>query len=260
MRAIFTSDDVGTGDRRSLDAFHTVTAWLEARGLRGTFFWIPKPGSPADEDPVWVPVLRAAAVRGHDFQLHGLTHATCLEFGLPQASTRRSNPAPFDEYERHRDHWARRHSVPALTARLTEGIERFERVFGRRPAVFRAPCFGMGATAYEALHAVGIHHSSSRGLNPTATAYTITKDATLRRWAPDYPCRPYLEPPGVTEYACFEDLTIAGVPAEECDDRLDLYRSELGHFLEEAGEDGVLVFGTHFRSMYGSWDVVRPLF
>ena len=262
MIAIFTSDDVG-GARtpESVEAFERVAAWLESRGLGGTFFWIPRPGGePGDQDPVWPPVMRAAEARGHDFQLHGLTHGSCLEFGLTQESTRPSNPGPFEEYERHRDRWEREHSVPSLTGKLTEGIAIYQRVFGRRPVVFRSPCFGMCPNAYAALHAVGITHSSSRGLNPTATAYTLTKDPAYRRWAPDYPCHPWVEPPGVTEYGCFEDLTIGGVPEGELEDRVDLYLSELGHFLEESTPDSVLVLGTHFSAMVATWDRTRVLF
>ena len=262
MIAIFTSDDVGVSHApRSLAAFETVAEWLEGRGIRGTFFWVPKPGGkPGDRDEVWPPFMHEAEARGHDFQLHGLTHGNCLEFGTTQESTRRSNPRPFDEYELRREYWAAQHSVGNLTAKLDEAAAIYGRVFGRQPAVFRAPCFGMCPNAYQALHAVGIKHSSSRGLNPTATAYTVTKDPTLRRWAPDYPCRPWVEPPGVVEYACLEDLTIRGVSADEFDDRLDLYQSELTHFFEESDGESVLVIGTHFNAMYSTWEQTRELF
>ena len=262
MIGIFTSDDVGTSSApRSFEAFNTVTAWLESRGLRATFFWVPKAGDdPEALHRAWLPTLEATEAKGHDFQLHGLTHSTCLEFGLTQESTRRSNPKPFEEYERNREHWEREHSVASLTAKLQEASEIYERVLGRRPLVFRAPCFGMCPNAYTALHNVGIVHSSSRGLNPTATAYTITKDRSLRHWSPDYACHPRVEPPGVTEYVAIEDLTIRGVPVEEYEDRLDLFRSELSHFFAESREDSVLVLCTHFNAMYATWDQTRRLF
>jgi hypothetical protein len=112
---------------------------------------------------------------------------------------------------------------------------------------------------YEALAAVGLRYSSSRGLNPTATAYTLLGDRSLRRWAPDFPCRPWLEPPGVTEIPCMEDLCIGGVLPDQCEDRLDLFLGELAHFLREAGEEGVLVLGSHYHSMMRTWDQTRPL-
>lgn len=262
MIGIFTNDDVGASiTPQSFAAFAAVTEWLDDMGVPATFFWVPKPGAqPGRCHELWLPVLQEAEARGHEFQLHGLTHGTCLEFGLTQESTRPSNPAPFEEYERNRAHYDREHSVARLTDKLTEAAAIYERTFGRRPAVFRAPCFGMCPNAYAALHAVGIVHSSSRGLNPTATAYTLTKDPALRRWAPDFPCQPWTEPPGVTEHPCFEDLTLGGVPEEEYDDRLDLYRSELGRFMEASGGEGVLVLGTHFSAMHATWETTRRLF
>jgi peptidoglycan/xylan/chitin deacetylase (PgdA/CDA1 family) len=262
MIGIFTNDDVGASRTpQAVEAFETVADWLSGLGLRGTFFWVPKAGGqPGDQDELWLPALRRAEAAGHDFQLHGLTHGNCLEFGLTQESTRPSNPKPFEEYERHREHWEREHSIESLTAKLETGIAIYERAFGRHPVVFRSPCFGMCPNAYQALHDVGLRHSSSRGLNPTATAYTITGNPALRRWAPDYPCHPWVEPPGVIEYGCFEDLTFGGVPAEEFDDRLDLYQSELSSFFAEATEESVLVLGTHFSAMVSTWAQTRPLF
>ncbi|MBM4082120.1 MAG: hypothetical protein FJ278_20610 [Planctomycetes bacterium] len=157
--------------------------------------------------------------------------------------------------------WQAEHAVESLRRKLAEGIAIHQQVFGERPVIFRAPCFGVCSPMYEALAAVGIRYSSSRGLNPTATAYTVLGDKSLRRWAPDFPCRPWVEPPGVTEFVCMEDLCIAGVPsaAGGFDDRLDLVLSELGHFIAEAGDDGVLVFGSHYHSMLRTWPQTRPL-
>lgn len=200
-----------------------------------------------------------AASRGHDFQLHGLTHGTCLEFGVPQESTRRSNWRVFQEYESNLSHWQAEHTVEKLKAKLDEAVSTFQSVMGEGPQVFRAPCFGVCPALYEALAAVGIGFSSSRGVNPTATAYTLLGDRSLRRWAPDFPCRPWVEPPGVTEIPCMEDLCIGGVPADQFDGRLELVISELRHFLAEAGEEGVLVFGSHYHSMMSTWGQTRPL-
>ena len=64
----------------------------------------------------------------------------------------------------------------------------------------------------------------------------------------------------MTEYCCFEDLAIRGVPAAEFSDRLDLYRSEVRHFLAEAIDESVLILGTHFSAMYSTWEQTRELF
>jgi len=261
MKALFTNDDAGSAaGSGAVEAFATVVDWLDAQGIPGTFFWVPKPGRFEEAHELWDPVVREVRERGHDFQLHGLTHGSCLEFGVPQASTRRANPAPFEEYEANREHWEQEHSVPSLLARVREGVAIYETVFGERPAVFRAPCFGVCANMYEALAQAGIRHSSSRGVNPTATAYTITGDTSLRRWAPDFPCTPWVEPPGVTEHPCMEDVCLAGVPAEQAEDRLDLVLAELGHCMDEVGDDGVVVFGSHYHSMVRTWEQTRPLY
>ncbi|MBU0611106.1 MAG: hypothetical protein KKI08_24720, partial [Armatimonadetes bacterium] len=220
----------------------------------------------------------------------------CLEFGLPQASTRRANPKPFEEYEANLAHWQREHQADRLQEKLERGIGHYERTFGARPCAFRAPCFGVSPGMYEALYAVGITVSSSRGINPTATAWALGKsegpkskegpntgsrfagirphdippqgriaadDATIRPlpdlWQPDFPCRPWTEPPGVLEVPCMEDLLIGGVTAEQADERLALIISELEHCLAEAGDDGVLVIGSHYASMARTWEQTRPL-
>jgi hypothetical protein len=260
MKAIFTNDDAGVApDPRAVEAFQIVVDWLQAQGIRGTFFWVPKPAAYEEAHELWDPIVVEARDRGHDFQLHGLTHATCLEFGVPQESTRRANPAPFEEYHARPAFWKQAHSKPSLLARLRQAIDIYVRVFGDNPRVFRAPCFGVCPAMYHALAEAGILHSSSRGVNPTATAYTILGDLSLRRWAPDFPCKPWLEPPGVVEYPCMEDLCIGGVTREQFDDRLDLVLSELQHFIREAGEESVLVFGSHYHSMVRTWEQTRPL-
>jgi len=260
MQAIFSNDDAGAAaNPRAVEWFQTVVEWLNTQRIPATFFWVPKPGNADKSRELWSPALEAARQQGHDFQLHGLTHGSCLEFGLPQPSTRRANPKPFDEYESNRARWEAEHQASSLKLKLDEGIARYRQAFDESPVVFRAPCFGVSPGMYEALAAVGIRHSSSRGMNPTATAYTMLGDRSLRRWAPDFPCKPWVEPPGVTEVPCMEDICIAGVPPEQFDDRLDLYLSELAHFIDEAGDEGVLVIGSHYHSMMKTWEQTRLL-
>lgn len=268
MLAIFSNDDVGASTNpQSTEDFRTVIRWLDSLGLHGTFFWVPEPAwgrtsrtaNPAHA--LWRDTLHWAHARGHDFQLHGLSHGTCLEFGLPQSSTRRANPAPFEEYEADPAHWQREHQADRLQPKLERGIAHYEAMFGGRPCAFRAPCFGVSPGMYEALAAVGIGISSSRGINPTATA-DVLKGRTLPPtdlWQPDFPCVPWIEPPGVLEIPCMEDLCIGGVTPEQYDSVLALVISELAHFLEEAGDDEVLVIGSHYASMMRTWEQTRPL-
>ena len=261
VQAIFTNDDAGAAlDPQAVENFRVVTRWLHERGLRGTFFWVPRPANWEQAHALWREALREAVDLGHDFQLHGLAHDSCLEFGVPQPSTRRSNPTPFEQHEGNLAYWQEQHSPERLAEKLQLGLAAYESMFGGRPVVFRAPCFGMGATAYEALHHVGLPYSSSRGVNPTMTAYTITGDASLKRWAPDYPVVPWVEPPGVTEVPCMEDYAIAGVPEAQYADRLALMKSEYGHLLLDMRGEGVVIFASHYSAMLATWPQTRRLF
>ncbi|MEN6549291.1 MAG: DUF2334 domain-containing protein [Armatimonadia bacterium] len=261
MLAIFTNDDAGVStDPQAVAGFRQVIDWLNEVGVRGTFFWVPRPAQYAEAHELWRDTLLWARDLGHDFQLHGLTHGSCLEFGLPQPSTRRANPRPFEEYEANRERYEEAHSAARLTERLRQGCEAYESLFGERPLVFRAPCFGVCANLYHALADVGISCSSSRGVNPTMTAYTLTGDESLHRWQPDYPCVPWIEPPGVVEIPCMEDYIIGTLPPEQYQERLALFKSEYSNFMEQAGEEGVIIFGSHYRAMTASWDSVRRLY
>lgn len=261
VQGIFSNDDAGAAlSVAAVDSFRLVSRWLHRRGVRGTFFWVPRPRHWERAHELWRDALHEAVDLGHDFQLHGLAHDNCLEFGLPQAGTRRANARPFDEYESNPTYWQQQHSVPLLTDKLTQGLEAYESMFGGRPRVFRAPCFGMGPTAYEALHRVGLHYSSSRGVNPTMTAYTLTGDETLQRWAPDYPVRPWVEPPGVTEIACMEDYTFGEVSEATYAQRLAVMKSEYGHLLEALGGEGTVVLGSHYSAMAAAWVQTRRLY
>lgn len=262
MKAIFTNDDAGArAGQAAVDAFGRVVDWLSSCGIRATFFWVPKPrGKPTNEDDLWMGAAGSARDKGHDFQLHGLTHGSCLEFGVPQESTRRANARPFEEYEKDRGKWQQEHAPDSLHSKLDEAVTIYRRAFGEPPVVFRSPCFGVCPGMYEALARVGIRHSSSRGINPTATSYTILGDRSLRRWAPDFPCRPFHEAPGVMEIPSMEDLAIAGVPSQDFEDRLDLFKSELGHVIQEVRPDRPLVFASHYHSMVRTWEQTRDLY
>lgn len=260
MRAIFTNDDAGaSAGTWALEAFGLVIDWLNAQGIPGTFFWVPEPPDHERAHAAWTPALLAAREQGHDFQLHGLSHGNCLEFGIPQESTWRANPRPITEYRANEAYWQAEHSRASLRGKLERGLEHYATIFGGRPMIFRSPCFGVCAQMYEALYDVGLMHSSSRGINPTATAYTYNNDPELRRWVQDYPCTPWVEPPGVTEHAAMEDLFLAGLTPEQVEDREDLLKSELRRCLDGMGPDGTLIFSSHYSAMAKSWAVQRPV-
>ncbi|MEW6359064.1 MAG: DUF2334 domain-containing protein [Planctomycetota bacterium] len=257
MKFIFTSDDVGAArGEEPIGWFNAVVDWLDGRGIPGTFFWVPKPGGrPADDDVAWLnPILQAKA-DGHDFQLHGLTHH-CLEFGLPQKSIRRHAPTHFEEFEAHREKYDKEHSLDEQRRKFVEAAAIYRRAFGESPVIFRAPCFGMGPTAYRAMYEAGIRYSSSRSVNPAATGYMITRKPELEPWQPDYDGRPFEEPPGATEIPCLEDIVIAGLKPEEYDFALNLYKREISNYIASLGDAPFGVFLSHYQRVGRQADLI----
>ncbi|NOZ20191.1 MAG: DUF2334 domain-containing protein [Planctomycetes bacterium] len=261
MRFVFTSDDVGGARGRApIEWFEAVVDWLDGRGIPGTFFWIPRPGGrPSDEDANWLnPILRAKA-GGHDFQLHGLTHH-CLEFGLPHESIRRHAPKSFEEYEANREKYEKEHSLDEQRRKFGEAAAIYRRAFGESPLIFRAPCLGIGVTAYRAMYESGIRYSSSRSINPAATGYMITRKPELEPWQPDYDGRPFEEPPGVTEIPCLEDLVIGGFEADEYDLALNLFQREISNTIESLGDAAFGVFASHYNRIGKQIDLIPRLY
>jgi|GEM_PF-3014453 len=262
MEFIFTNDDAGASDDpRHIEWFNQVVDWLDKMGIPGTFFWVPAGGGrPGDQKKEWMEAISRARKRGHDFQLHGYRHDTCLEFGVPSESTRITNPMAFEEYERNKEKWIVEHSVEKLGEKIRDGIEIYRRAFGEKPLVFRSPCFGMCDAAYEALWQSGIFYSSSRSVNPVATAYVATKRKELRIWRPDFPSKPWREKSGVLEIPCMEDLAIFGVKEKEYKDYLDLYKTEFSNYMKELGDWKFGVFGSHYHSMLSTWETTSRLY
>jgi len=261
MRFIFTSDDVGgTQNEQAVEWFEAVIEWLDGRGIPGTFFWVPKPsGKPSDESTLWLnPILRAKA-KGHDFQLHGLTHH-CLEFGVPHESIRRHAPRLFEPYDADPEKWREEHSLEEQRRKFEEGAAIYERAFGEAPMIFRSPCLAMCPNAYQAMHDTGIRYSSSRSVNPAATGYMMSRKPELEPWQPDYDGLPFLEPPGVTEIPCLEDLVIGGIEEEDYGLALRLFQRDLTHYIDALGPDGVGVFASHYNRIGKQMDRIPRLY
>ncbi|MBD3292016.1 MAG: hypothetical protein GF393_03770 [Armatimonadia bacterium] len=262
MKLIFTCDDVaGAAEPARVEQLEMVCEWLESLGIPGTFFWVPRPGGgPAsDESDLWMPPVLAARERGHDFQLHAHEHR-CLEFGLPQESIRRHAPEMFEEYDADPEAWQRRWEVPKLRAKFEDAIATYERAFGERPLVFRAACLGIGANAYVAMHEAGIRYSSSRSINPAGTGYVMTRRPELWNWDPDYSGEPFEEPPGVLEIPTVEDLVIGGIDAADYDLVLDLFKRDIGHYLDALGDHDYAVLGSHYFAIARDMPLITRLY
>lgn len=262
MKLIFTCDDVGAGaDPVRVRQFEMVMEWLESLGIAGTFFWVPRPGGgpPADESELWMPAVRAARERGHDFQLHAHTH-DCLEFGLPQESIRRHAPQIYSEYDSDPDGWEQKWSLPNLKARFEDAVAIYERAFDAPPLIFRAACLGINENAYVAMHQAGLRYSSSRSINPAGTGYVMTRRPELKGWDPDYSGVPFEEPPGVLEIPTVEDLVIGGISEEDYDLVLGLFKRDIGHYLDALGDWPYAVLGSHYFAIARDMDLITGLY
>jgi len=262
MKLIFTCDDVaGAAEPERVEQFEMVCEWLDGLGIPGTFFWVPRPGGgvPSYESDLWMPSVLAAWRRGHDFQLHAHEHR-CLEFGLPQESIRRHAPEMFEEYDTSPEQWRRRWEVSKLREKFEDAIAIYQRAFGERPRVFRAACLGIGANAYTAMHAAGLRYSSSRSINPAATGYVMTRKPELRPWDPDYGGVPFEEPPGVVEIPTMEDLVIGGIDEADYGLVLDLFKRDLGQYLDALGDREYAVLGSHYFAIARDMPLVTRLY
>ena len=261
MKFVFSNDDVGgQQSEQAVEWFEMVVEWLKDRGIPGTFFWVPKPGNkPSDENVHWMNSILRAKADGHDFQLHGLTHH-CLEFGVAQQSIRRHAPKMFDEYEADIERWQKEHSLEQQRKKFIEAAEIYERAFGESPLIFRAPCLGICANAYQAMYESGIRYSSSRSVNPAATGYVITRKPELEAWQPDYGGKPFEEPPGVLEIPCLEDLVIRGFEADDFDFVLDLFKREIRNYMEGLRDSDFGVFASHYHSIARNMDLTARIY
>jgi len=262
MKFIFTCDDVGAAPgERAVKWFDRVVDWLNQMNIPGTFFWVPKPhGKPSDENGLWMDAIQRARGDGHDFQVHGLTHGSCFEFGVPQRSIRRHAPEMFQAYDLERDKWAQEHTVPALKLKFDEAVVLYERAFGEAPRVFRAPCLGICANAYEAMSQSGLRYSSSRSVNPAATGYVITRKPELEAWQPDYDGKPFEESPGVLELPMLEDLAIKGIEPEDIDLVFNLFKRDIGNYMRGLGDWPFGIFASHYHSIGKAFDVIPRLY
>jgi peptidoglycan/xylan/chitin deacetylase (PgdA/CDA1 family) len=203
----WTNDDAGSGGTAMIESVERSCEYLESRGLRGTWFVVPKPrGEPLTD--AWVRCLCAARDRGHDLQLHGLTHEDCWEFGPPVRPAVTISPQIAEGYRERREELRQRYTVEKLRARLEEGLEIFDGVLGVQPTVFRAPCGSICPALYEALAQVGMRYETSQYLN-LGTYYHLEpyNRPPEAEWTDAYPYAPFRWFSGVTQVPMLGEYT-----------------------------------------------------
>jgi len=250
-KLIFSNDDIGCGGANYIGYFRETVAYLERKGIKATFFWVPKPNdvSPSDKHE-WMKAVEWATALGHDIQWHGYSHR-CLEFGVPQEGLRRENKNAFAEYERHKAHWDKEHGVTRVREKMVETYDIFKQTFGRPPVIFRSPCVGVSDAMYAVLHELGVRFSSSRIINPKSWVYSVFYDKQDRGWETEFPPYPY-KIGQVTEIPIMSDYCHWGIPDERYHDLLDLAKNDYDHLIAESKGLGVML--SHYHSMHKNWE------
>jgi len=248
-------DDVGAGGSDVVDAMRQTCACWESFGVRGTLFVVPKPhGAPMS--PEWIEALNAMRERGHDLQLHGLTHEDCFEFGPPNWPATDIVPDFIPEFERRRDELMPRYTLERLQARIEEGIALMQENFGVQPTAFRAPCGAISRPMFEALARVGIRYQSAMFISGTGYDHLPHRPGAIaQRWVTDIPHTPFRWYSGVVELPVLNEYTWRGAWQREAE-FLALAKEDVSRIAQESE---VAVLLTHTHGVGDNLDYARRL-
>lgn len=240
---IWSMDDVGAGGADMVDAMRRSCAFLESRGIRATLFVVPKAsGQPMTEQ--WIDALREMRDRGHDLQLHGLTHADCFEFGPPNWPATAIVPAFVEEFERRREELVPRYTVACLRARIGEGIAILRDTLRVNPTAFRAPCGAMCRAMFEALRQVGIGYESGMFISGSGYEYLPHRSGVIAQdWVTDIPYTPFRWYSDVVEVPILNEYTWRGAWQRE-QEFLALAKEDVSRIAQESAVS-VLLTHTH---------------
>ena len=255
MKFVITVDDAGLNqppetERRCLDFF-------ARHGVPASFFVVPckRDGGELADDPDWLARARACEAQGHDFQLHGCTHAG-FEFGAPpwwmvQVCGEEIGREAAAGYPEQRRGW----TPEALREKFARAIAAFERAFERRPQVFRAGCLAAQEPAFEIMAELGLRYDSNRIVDPRGWEYIAQKFDTHLDWDPEVLPRPYylteevIEVPAISEYA----WTLS---ADTLHHFIDLAHEDLGRASEGKG---VFILMCHLQRVGGEDELPRQV-
>lgn len=113
------------------------------------------------------------------------------------------------------------HVVRTLRAKFDEAVAIHEQVF---ESGFGFSVHHISTSAQTPIKRCSSAESAPR---PAAMGYAVTRKPELEPWQPDYPGRPFREPPGILEIPTREDLTIRGVPPGDREVILKLFKREI---------------------------------
>jgi peptidoglycan/xylan/chitin deacetylase (PgdA/CDA1 family) len=228
---VLSIDDAGLGG--NVESLTRTCRFLESRGIRATWFVVPRPaGEPLSK--AWLHALLDARDAGHDLQLHGLTHSDCYEFGPPAWPATAILPSLATEYESRRDELIERYTVEKLRGRIEEGIEIFDKELGVRTNVFRAPCGAVSKAMYEALRQVGIRYHTCAYISATGYEFLAHRSRDFTPvWTDEIPHRPFRWYSGIVEIPILNEYTWSGAVHREAD-LMALMRQDVDRILGES--------------------------
>lgn len=240
---VWSIDDAGSGGAEMIDATRRMCRFFESRGIPSTWLVVPK----AQERPIspqWIDVLSDARDRGHDLQLHGLTHGDCFEFGPPAWPATVIRPAFLEEFAARREELLARYTVPALRARIEEGMEIFQRALDVTPVLFRAPCGAISQAMFTALAQVGIGYHSCEYISATGYNHLPHSNGDLTpAWREDIPHRPFRWYADVIEAPILNEYTWRGAGARSAE-FVALARQDVTRIVRESPV-AVILMHTH---------------
>ncbi len=241
---VWSIDDPGLGGSDQAESMRRTSRFFDSRGLRATWFAVPKPGGkPLTDD--WKRALCEARDAGHDVQLHGLTHADCFEFGPPAWPATAISPELLTTFESRREELMARYTVENLRARIEEGQELFERELGVHPTVFRAPCNSISKAMFEALRQTGILYHSVAYISGTGYDHLPHRRsaALTPAWTEAIPHHPFRWYSGIVEAPMLNEYTWRGASARE-PEFLALARADVERIARES-PIAVILMHTH---------------
>lgn len=255
MKFIITVDDAGLC--QTPEAEDRGIAFFRKHDVPASFFVVPcqRDGRVLADEPHWVRRARTFEAEGHDYQLHGCTHAG-FEFGPPESwmvqicgdQAIRAEAAGWPE---HQPDW----TPDVLRAKFVRGMTEFERAFDRRPQVFRAGCLAAQKTAFDVMAEIGLLYDSDKIVDPRTWDYVVRKFDSPRPWDPLVPPHPYRLNARVVELPCAGEY--AWTLSEET----------LHHFIDLAADDmrrvhdagGVFILMCHQQRVGGDDPLPRKV-
>jgi predicted deacetylase len=161
-----TVDDVCLEGYSTEEHVQSLLRFFESEAIRSTFFVVPRAeGTPLQEKPGYIKLMKGAVAQGHALGQHGLEHDR-FETGIPP---RMILDLPHESAARERlakDRVAIEAglAVAKLRERLGQGRRILEDALECEITGFRAPCLSTCENLFTALDAEGFRYDSSRYL------------------------------------------------------------------------------------------------